>query len=82
MTPSDITEDMAMNGTDPITMTAEDRMAEVSMLLSLAMMRLWLNRWAGARRHASGERGFSTDSFEKALGCPVETLPLVTAGKP
>ena len=79
---TDVTEDMAMNGTDPITMTAEERLAEVSMLLSLAMIRLWLKRRAGAGRHTSRERGFSRDSFEKALGCPAETLPLVTAGKP
>jgi hypothetical protein len=57
---TDGTEDMAMNGTDPIAMTAEERLAEVSMLLSLAMMRLWLKRRAGARRHAarSGRESF------------------------
>lgn len=71
-----------VNGTDPSTMTAEERLAEVSMLLSLAMMRLWLKRRAGAGRHTSGERRSSTDSFEKALGCPAETPPPVTAGRP
>ena len=81
--PTDVTEDMIMtNGTDPNTMTAEERLAEVSMLLSLAMMRLWLKRRAGTRRHVSAERAFSRDSREILLGCPVETLPLVTAGKP
>ena len=80
---TDVTEDMAMhNGMDPNTMTAEERLAEVSMLLSLAMMRLWLKQRAGTRRHVSAERGFSRDSREILLGCPVETRPLVTAGKP
>jgi len=79
---TDVTEDLAMNGTDPDTMTGEERLAEVSMLLSLAMMRVWLKRRAGAHRHASGERAFSRDSREILLGCPVETLPPVTAGKP
>ena len=79
---TDVTEDMAMNGMDPDTMTAEERLAEVSMLLSLAMMRLWLKRRAGAHRPAAGERAFSRDSREILLGCPVETRPLVTAGKP
>ena len=83
MTFADITEDMNMtNGTDPAGMTAPERMAEVSMLLSLAMMRLWLKRRAGARRPAAGERAFSRDSCEILLGCPVDTLPPVTAGKP
>ena len=75
-------ETITINGTDPITMTAEERLAEVSMLLSMAMMRLWLKRRAGAARHAPGERAFSRDSREILLGCPAETLPLVTAGKP
>ena len=81
--PTDVTEDMAMtNGTDPKTMTTEERFAEVSMLLSLAMLRLWAKRRAGARRHASPERGISRDSAGNPLGCPVETCPPVTAGKP
>ena len=75
-------ETITINGTDPADMTCQERMAEVSMLLSLAMMRLWLKRRAGAHRHASGERAFSRDPREILLGCPVETRPLVTAGKP
>jgi len=81
--PTDVTEDMTMtNGMDPNAMTAEERMAEVSMLLSLAMMRLWLKRRAGAGRHTSGERAFSRDSGGNPLGCPAETRLPVTAGKP
>ena len=75
-------ETITINGTDPADMTCQERTAEVSMLLSLGMMRLWLKRRAGAPRHASGERAFSTDSHGNLLGCPVETLPPVTAGKP
>jgi hypothetical protein len=80
--PSDITEDIDMTGTDPADMTCQERMAEVSMLLSLAMMRLWLKGQAGAHRHVSGERAFSRGSREILLGCPAETRLPVTAGKP
>ena len=70
------------NGTDPSTMTGEERLAEVSMLLSLAMMRMWLKRRGGACRLVSRERAFSRDSGGNPLGCPAETRPPVTAGKP
>ena len=80
MTLSDITEDMIMtNGTDPSGMTGQERMAEVSMLLSLAMMRLWLKRRAGTCHLASRERAISR---EYSLGLGAESLPPVTAGKP
>ena len=42
-------ETITINGTDPCSMTGEERLADVSMLLSLAMMRLWMKRRAGAR---------------------------------
>lgn len=81
--PTDVTEDMAMtNGTDPEAMTAEERLAEVSMLLSLAMLRLWLKRRAGAPGRAPGERAFSRDPGGNPLGCPVENRLPVTAGEP
>jgi hypothetical protein len=71
------------NGTDPGTMTGEERLAEVSMLLSLAMMRLWLKRRGSTCHLESRDRQVSRD-FSQAggnpLGCPVETRPLVTAG--
>jgi hypothetical protein len=84
--PSDVMEDMKMtNGMDPSTMTGEERLAEVGMLLSLAMMRMWLKRRGGTCRLASRERQVSRD-FSQAggnpLGCPAETRPPVTAGKP
>ena len=79
MTHGDITEDMNMtNGTDPSEMTGQERMAEVSMLLSLAMMRLWLKRRAGARP-AAPERAISR---EYSLGLGEQSLPLVAAGEP
>jgi len=79
MTFADITEDMTMtNGTDPAGMTGQERMAEVSMLLSLAMMRLWLKRRGGARP-AAPERAISR---EYSLGLGEQSLPLGTAGKP
>jgi hypothetical protein len=78
--PSDVTEDRAMtNGTDPNAMTVEGRLAEVSMLLSLAMVRLWRKRRDGGCRAASRERGFSRDSAGNSLGSPAETRPPVAA---
>ena len=68
-----------VNGTDPSGMTGQERIAEVSMLLSLGMMRLWLKRRAGACRPASKERAISREYF---LGLGEESLPHVTAGKP
>ena len=56
-----------VNGTDPGTMTGEERMAEASMLLSLAMMRLWLKRRGQARSAGVDERGFSREGVTIAL---------------
>ena len=79
---SEITEDMTMtNGTDPSDMTGHERMAEVSMLLSLAMMRLWLKR-RGACQATSPERAISRVFSEDSLGLGAQSLPPVTAGKP
>jgi hypothetical protein len=76
---SDITEDINMtNGTDPAGMTGQERMAEVSMLLSLAMMRLWLKR-RGAGSAAAPERAISR---EYSLGLGEQSLPPVAAGEP
>ena len=67
---TDVTEDMNMaNGTDPSMLTAEQRLAEVAMLLALAMVRLW----AKQRR----KRAFSPDN---SLGFARKTRPPVTAG--
>ena len=49
------------NGMDPSQMTPAERIDEVGMLLSLAMMRLWLKRRAG-----TGQRSFSRDSAKPA----------------
>ena len=67
------------NGTDPAGMTAPERVAEVSMLLSLAMMRLWIKRRAGTPRTAAPERAISR---EYSLGLGAESRPPVAAGKP
>ncbi len=66
-------EGMTMtNGTDPAEMTGQERLAEVSMLLSLAMMRLWLKRRARAGR--VGSRGFSQVG-QDCLELPRHTSP-------
>ena len=66
--PSNLTENTNMvNGTDPGTMTGEERMAEASMLLSLAMMRLWRKRRGLVRSAGVDERGFSRDAVTIAL---------------
>lgn len=55
-------EGMSMtNGTNPSEMTGQERLAEVSMLLSLAMMRMWLKRRGQARSSRLDERGFSRE---------------------
>ena len=64
-------KDLMTNGMDPGNMTGEERMAEVSMLLSLAMLRLWLRR--------RKERAISR---EYSLGLGEQSLPPVAAGKP
>ena len=82
MMPTDVTEDMAMhNGTDPADMTCQERMAEVSALLALAMMRLWLNRRSGEPGAAS-ERGISRVFDRDSLGLGEQSLLPVAAGKP
>ena len=66
--PGNLTENTNMvNGTDPGTMTGEERMAEASMLLSLAMMRLWLKRRGLVRSANVDERGFSREEVTIAL---------------
>jgi hypothetical protein len=77
MIPCNAKEDVKMtNGTNPSEMAVEERMAEVSMLLSLAMMRLWLRR-RGACGPASEERAISRDY---SLGTGVENRPPVVVG--
>jgi hypothetical protein len=77
----EIMEDIRMtNGMDPNTMAAEERLAEVSMLLSLAMMRMWLKRRGGACHLASRERAISRVFDRDSLGFDAESLPHVTAG--
>jgi len=77
--PTDATETYIMpNGTDPSDMTGQERLAEVSMLLSLAMMRLWLKRRVGAGRTAASERGISRDF---SLGLGAESRPNVADAK-
>jgi len=53
---------MVANGMDPQRMTSPERIEEVSTLLSLAMMRLWLKRRKEARQASMDERGISTKS--------------------
>jgi hypothetical protein len=78
--PSNVTEDMIMtNGMGPDKMTGPDRLDEVAMLLSLAMMRLWLKRRGGAHSAAAPERVISRGY---SLGLGEQSLPLVTAGEP
>ena len=78
--PSKATEDTTMtNGMDPAKMSGEERVAEVSTLLSLAMMRLWLKRRRAVGQDASKERAILG---EYSLGLDAESRPHVTAGKP
>ena len=70
------------NGMAPDKMTGPERLAETSMLLSLAMMRLWLRRRGGARQGAARERDFSRESGRDCLDVSRETRLTVTAGKP
>jgi hypothetical protein len=63
-------EDIAMSsGMDPDKMSGAERLDEVAMLLTLAMMRLWLKR-----------RKKREISKRNSLGKPPETRPPVTAG--
>jgi len=62
------------SGMDPGRMTPAERMDEVGMLLSLAMMRLWLQR----RSRAGGDGGMGRDLSrvgEDCLELPPETSP-------
>lgn len=69
-----LTEDRTMyGGMDPSTMTGQDRLAEVGMLLALAMMRLWLKRRGGAAGPAPGQRGLSRGSPDNRLELSRET---------
>ena len=70
------------HGMDPDKMTGPERLAETSMLLSLAMMRLWLRRRSCAHQGASQERAFSRESGRDCLELSRETRLTVTAGKP
>ena len=69
-----LTENRTMDGgKDPDTMTGQERLAEVGMLLALAMMRLWLKRRGGAAGPAPGQRGLSRGSPDNRLEVPLET---------
>ena len=61
-------------GTDLNLMTPAARMDEVSMLLSMAMMRLWLKRRAHAGGGQAGAREFSQVG-EDCLELPRRTSP-------
>ena len=61
------------NGTEPQKMDPAERLDEVGMLLSLAMMRMWLRR---------KERAVSRDNSKVSLELAPETRLSVTAGKP
>ena len=60
------------HGMDPRRMTPAERADEVGMLLSLAMMRLWLKRRARTRR--AGSREFSQVG-QDCLELPRRTSP-------
>jgi len=60
------------HGMDPGQMTPAERADEVGMLLSLAMMRLWLKRRARAGR--AGSREFSQVG-QDCLELPRQTSP-------
>jgi len=62
------------NGMDPGRMTPAERADEVGMLLSLAMMRLWLKRRASAGSGVGVSRDFSQVG-EDCLELPRRTIP-------
>jgi len=62
-----------INGMEPEKMAPAERLDEVGMLLSLAMMRMWLRR---------KERAVSRDNSTLSLELASETRLSVTAGKP
>lgn len=59
------------NGMDPDKMSNAERLGEVSMLLSMAMMRLWLKHRGQARSSRVDERAFSGKTA---------TIPLAHSG--
>lgn len=66
----DVTEDTTMsNGMEPGKMTSAERLDELSMLLGMAMLRLWLKR-----------RKKREISKRNSLGKPPETRPPVAGG--
>ena len=62
------------HGMDPGRMTPAERADEVGMLLSLAMMRLWLKRRACAGGQRAGSREFSQVG-QDCLELPRDTSP-------
>jgi hypothetical protein len=62
------------HGMDPERMTPSERMDEVGMLLSLAMMRLWLKRRGRAGCQRPSSREFSQVG-EDCLELPYQTSP-------
>ncbi len=62
------------HGMDPGRMTPTERADEVGMLLSLAMMRLWLNRRARTGGGRAGSRDFS-QVRQDCLELPRQTSP-------
>ncbi len=62
------------HGMDPGRMTPAERTDEVGMLLSLAMMRLWLNRHSPAGGPRTGSREFSQVGPD-CLELPRQTSP-------
>jgi len=71
--PSNVTEDMDMtNGMDPCEMTGPERLDELSTLLAMAMLRVWLKR--------RKERAISKVFGRGSLGNPAETRPTVAVG--
>ena len=62
------------NGIDPGHMTPAERLNEVGMLLSLAMMRLWMKRHFAPGRQRSVSRDFSQIGKD-CLELPGRTSP-------
>ena len=62
------------NGTDPQRMMPAERLDEVGMLLSLAMMRLWLKRRACTGHQRGVSREFSQIGKD-FLELPCQTRP-------
>ena len=56
------------NGMDPGRMTPTERLDEVGMLLSLALMRQWLKGRPACGRQRAFSRDFQRDCLESAAG--------------